>query len=54
MEKPFEYFAIHNQTGEIRYFNNMMFKPYQCDARLKASEMEIQLRGILTGLNFRK
>jgi hypothetical protein len=28
MQKPFKYFAIHKETKEIRYFNNMMFKPY--------------------------
>lgn len=28
MEKPFRYFAIHKVTKEIRYFNDMMLKPY--------------------------
>lgn len=28
MEKPQKYFAIHNTTREIRYFNNIGLKPY--------------------------
>lgn len=28
MKKPFKYFAIHEQTKEIRYFNTMDLKPY--------------------------
>lgn len=29
MEKPNRFFAIHNTTKEIRYFNNIGLKPYQ-------------------------
>lgn len=28
MEKPFKYFAIHKETKEVRYFNDMDLSPY--------------------------
>lgn len=28
MQKPYKYFAIHKETKEVVYFNDMMLKPY--------------------------
>lgn len=33
MEKPYKFFALHNESGEVRYFNDMLFKPYQMYAK---------------------
>ena len=29
MKKPYEYFAIHKTTKEVRYFNDMLLRPYR-------------------------
>lgn len=29
MERPNKFFAIHNQTKEVRYFNSIMSKPFE-------------------------